>query len=537
MIQKILNNKVLSIVILLAFHFLFRILLLSINAFPFNADEAIVGLMAKHILAGQNFLYFYGQSYMGSLDVYLVAFGFLVFGEEIWVIRLIQIFLYGLVIVFTYLFVDITFRNKKIAFISSLFLVFPAVNIVLYTTVSLGGYGESLLFGIVSFYLAALIVNEIREPGIRKLVYMGILGFIFGIGLYVNPISLTMILPAVVFVMCHLVKQIEAKKRLFVNFLVLVIFFLLGSSPFWYSLFFTNGFSVVTEIGGSAVAIESNSYIQKILSHVFSFLLFGPTVILGLRPPWEINIIGKYFVPIIIFFWILIIYMLIRKKINPIKEFEIFIPLIGIILLVVMGFIFTSFGIDPSGRYFLPFAFPLSMFVGYAIIRLDNKFINILAMLTIVFQIYGSLKSGLHAPYITTQFYSPAQVNHSKITELKNFLLREHEYFGFSNYWISYPLAFISDEKIISIPKLPYHQDLRYTARDNRITKYNDLIKTADTYFYLTSNNALLDDLLIHSFIKNDVSYQQKEIDDYHIFYNLSKKITPEELGIVDEFK
>ncbi len=98
-------------------------------------------------------------------------------------------------------------------------------------------------------------------------------------------------------------------------------------------------------------------------------------------------------------------------------------------------------------------------------------------------------------------------------------------------------MSFISDEKIITVPKLPYHQDLRYTERDDRITKYNELIKGAETYFYITSNNPGLDDLLVRSFIENDVSYLQKQIDDYHVFYDLSKKITPEELGIIDEFK
>ena len=173
---------------------------MSINAFPFNSDEAIVGLMAKHILDGENFIYFYGQSYMGSLDAYLVALGFLLFGEKIWVIRLIQVILYGLVIIFLYLFVDISFQNKKIAFVSSIFLVFPAVNVVLYTTVSLGGYGEALLLGVISFYIAAFISKDCENQKSINSVHIGILGFLLGIGLYANPISLTMIIPAILFV-------------------------------------------------------------------------------------------------------------------------------------------------------------------------------------------------------------------------------------------------------------------------------------------------------------------------------------------------
>lgn len=536
MIQKFLDNKVISIVILLIFHFLYRFLLLSINAFPFNSDEAIVGLMAKHILDGENFIYFYGQSYMGSLDAYLVALGFLLFGEKVWVIRLIQVMLYGLVIIFSYLFVDNSFQNKKIAFVSSLFLVFPAVNVVLYTTVSLGGYGEALLFGVVSFYVAALIVKGIENHKKTNHVYLGILGFLLGIGLYVNPISLTMIFPAIVFVAWKMIKSIKSKKKKFGLLLFLLFFFLLGSALFWYSLILTNGPSVIREIGGSAVSIESESYLQRTISHTISLILFGPTVILGLRPPWGVNLIGKFLIPIVILYWFLVIYLFFKNRIYKFEEVPLFVALVGVIIFVAGGFIFTSFGIDPSGRYFLPIVFPLSVFFGYVFIKLNNKVIYVLGIITLVFQIYGTWKSGIEEPYITTQFYFPAQVDHSRINELQQFLISEEEYYGFSNYWISYPLAFVSDEKIISIPKLPYHQDLRYTERDNRISKYNTIIENGNSFFYITSNNPELDDLLVNAFRENHIDYLQKQIDDYHIFYNLSQKITPDELGITNEF-
>lgn len=536
MILKILDNKVISIVILLIIHFLFRFLLLSINAFPFNSDEAVVGLMAKHILDGENFIYFYGQSYMGSLDAYLVSLGFLLFGEKIWVIRLIQIILYGMVIIFSYLFVDTSFQNKKIAFVSSLFLVFPAVNVVLYTTVSLGGYGEALLFGVISFYAAALISKDCENNKKINSIYIGIIGLLLGIGLYVNPISLTMIVPAILFVSWKIMKSSKSKKEIFTQFIILLIFFLFGSVLFWYSLILTNGSAVIREIGGSAVAIEIESYPQRTISHAISLVLFGPTVILGLRPPWGVNLIGKLFVPIVIFYWLLAVYLFFKKRIYKFEEVPLFVALFGVIIFVAGGFIFTSFGIDPSGRYFLPIVFPLSVFSGYAFIKLKNKLIYALGILTLVFQFLGTWTSGTEKPYITTQFYSPAQVEHLRINELQQFLINEGEYYGFSNYWISYPLAFVSDEKIISIPKLPYHQDLRYTERDNRISKYNTIIENGNSYFYITSNNPELDNLLVTAFKENQIEYLQNQIDDYHIFYNLSKKITPEELGITNEF-
>ncbi len=68
---------------------------------PFNADEAIVGLMAGHILQGETPLFFYGQAYMGSLDAYLVAAAFAVFGRSVATIRLVQGGLYLLTIITT----------------------------------------------------------------------------------------------------------------------------------------------------------------------------------------------------------------------------------------------------------------------------------------------------------------------------------------------------------------------------------------------------------------------------------------------------
>ncbi len=50
--------------------------------------------MARHILGGERPIFFYGQAYMGSLDAWLVAAGFWFFGQQVWVIRFVQILLY-----------------------------------------------------------------------------------------------------------------------------------------------------------------------------------------------------------------------------------------------------------------------------------------------------------------------------------------------------------------------------------------------------------------------------------------------------------
>ena len=46
--------------------------LLYADVVPFNADEAVVALMGRHILQGERPVFFYGQAYLGSLDAWLV---------------------------------------------------------------------------------------------------------------------------------------------------------------------------------------------------------------------------------------------------------------------------------------------------------------------------------------------------------------------------------------------------------------------------------------------------------------------------------
>src|SRR3989304_10492126 len=73
--------------------------LLAAGSVPFNADEAVVALMARHILQGERPIFFYGQAYMGSLDAWLTALGFAVFGIQVWVIRVVQGVIYILILI------------------------------------------------------------------------------------------------------------------------------------------------------------------------------------------------------------------------------------------------------------------------------------------------------------------------------------------------------------------------------------------------------------------------------------------------------
>ena len=140
--------------------------------------------------------------------------------------------------------------------------------------------------------------------------------------------------------------------------------------------------------------------------------------------------------------------------------------------------------------------------------------------------------AAINPPGITTQFYYVTILDHDYDMELINFLLEEEEYYGYSNYWVSYPIAFLSHEELIYVPRLPYHLDFRYTSRDSRIEDYEIIVAEAQKVTYITTNNPDLDIYLQEQFTQAGIAWDYREIGNYHVFYHLSGVIRPDEIGL-----
>mgnify|MGYP006971715211 CR=1 FL=1 len=514
-----------------------KIVLVLWNVLPFNSDEAIVALMARHILQGNVPTFFYGQAYMGSLDALLVAIGFWVFGEQVWVIRLVQGLLYLGVLVTTAELGKSLLGSKRIGWLAVWLLAIPAVILTLYTTVSLGGYGEALLLGNLMLLQGMKLLNSFTSD--RKIPFMDwlILGLLAGFGLWVFGLTLVYSIPVGLVVLWVLSKG----KASFLTFLQsssgLLIGGLVGAAP-WIVYAVTHDFSaVLAELGGSAIADASHSHwFVQLWDHLWTFILFGATGLFGLRPSWEIRWLALPLLPFVLIFWMAVMAHIggrLRREQNQRLGAGLLIA-VGITL--SLGFIFTPFGGDPSGRYFLPFYIILALFAAEMILRLQEqhgRWVWSLVGLLLIFNLWGTLQSAAqNPPGITTQFDQVAQVDQAYLDELIDFLQLHGETRGYSNYWISYPLAFQTAEEIIFVPALPYHEDFRYTARDNRYSPYNEMLTTAEHTAYITSNHPALDDWLRERFAALNIDYSEYQIGDYHIFYALSRPVHPVEFGL-----
>ncbi|MEV0156898.1 hypothetical protein AB0H57_24645 [Micromonospora sp. NPDC050686] len=75
----------------------YRVVLVLADNPPTNSDEATMGLAALHIAQGRHFpVWFYGQAYMGTLEAYLAAPVFAVFGPSTVALRVPTLALYAL---------------------------------------------------------------------------------------------------------------------------------------------------------------------------------------------------------------------------------------------------------------------------------------------------------------------------------------------------------------------------------------------------------------------------------------------------------
>ncbi len=505
--------------------------LLAADAFPFNADEAIVALMARHMLRGEWPAFFYGQAYLGSLDPALVAAGFAAFGEHVLVIRLLQTLLFALTVFTGTLLSWRVLRSRPAAVATGLLLAVPTVNVTLYTTVSIGGYGEALLLGQVLLLITLAIVDR-QRPWLYA-----VWGMVAGIAFWTFGLTLVYILPAICLLAWRDAHRAPRRAAL-AGWPLAIAGGVLGMAPWLGWAIIHSPGTLVGELLGSAIAGASPSSLpQAWLEHLRNLLLLGGSVTLGFRPPWDARWLALPLLPFVLAVWAAVFLhavTLLRRR-GPALAGTWMIT--GVALATLVGFVLTPFGADPSGRYFLPLAFPLAFFLGSLVADLRPRVGRLAAVSLVLLVVAYNLWSTIECvrrdpPGLTTQFDPVARVNARGYKELIDFLEIHGERAGYTNYWVAYPLAFLSEERLVFVPRLPYHEDFRYTARDDRYPPYGATVAASPRVAYITTNHPALDESLRRSLAQQGVEFSEASVSGFRVFYSLSERVTPEALGV-----
>jgi hypothetical protein len=150
----------------------------------FDSDEAVVGLMARDILAGESWPIFYaGQSYLGALEPWSVAASFSLFGESALSLRLVPL-LYSLTFLVAAYFLLRRFFGRSATGLILLWTALGTPILKLWTVKARGGFAEVLLIGTL-FLLLFERCWRLNDPGTARLIA---LAFVAGFGLFVNPL-------------------------------------------------------------------------------------------------------------------------------------------------------------------------------------------------------------------------------------------------------------------------------------------------------------------------------------------------------------
>ncbi len=521
---------------------LLKALLLILDAVSFNSDEAVVALMARHILQGERPWFFYGQAYMGSLDAYLVAGAFALLGESVLAVRVVQVFLFAAVLLTGYGAARRITGDRRAARLTTLLMAFPPVLLTLYTTATLGGYGEALLAGNLLLWWGHRLGHEDVDRWGLWLAW----GLVGGLGFWAFGLTLVYLVPVALWLARRKVQDARCKMQ-DASFLppascfllpasCILLGFAVGSLPWWMGNLGQMD-AGVAELLGTAVSstATAGSFWGNIGLRVFSFFVLGLPALFGLRFPWSVKGPPLWLaVPALSLYLGALAYGLRRRADAVVRSGHLL--LWGVCGALFLGFILTPFGGDPSGRYFVPLYLPLFIFTAEALTMLRERagrWIDALLVAVLIFNLAGTARAALdNPPGITTQFDAITRIDHRYDAELIDFLQTHDGARGYANYWVAYPIAFLSGEEIILTPCLPYKADLRYTLRDDRYAPYGEMIAQSPTAVYVTTNHPLLDSLLRAQLGDLGVGYAETQIGDYHVFYDLARKVSPDELDL-----
>ena len=160
--------------LLLALAALYRLVLLARGWPALDSDEAVIGLMARHVLQGDRPTFFWGQNYMGPFEAYFAAPFFALFGSSTFVLALSALVL-TLGFFATVYWLGRAAYGPTVGLLALAWLVLGPTFFLLRQLAPIGGYQELLLFGGL---ILLGVWSRLRRPYARPTTRAGWLGCI-----------------------------------------------------------------------------------------------------------------------------------------------------------------------------------------------------------------------------------------------------------------------------------------------------------------------------------------------------------------------
>lgn len=202
-----------------------RLPFLTSGKIPFDSDEAVEGLMARHVLAGEFPAFFWGQAFKGVPEVYAAAGAFALFGSSVAVLKGVTLAFFAAYVALNFIVLD-KVASRSLAIAASLLLIFAPPALVFWSLDASAEYIVIMLLGTMLLFLCLRLEESARaksnrlrlppfrqataslaearsaeaeEPGAKGLLLA--IGLVCGLGLWVHQLFVVYLLPVALILM------------------------------------------------------------------------------------------------------------------------------------------------------------------------------------------------------------------------------------------------------------------------------------------------------------------------------------------------
>ena len=416
---------------------------IRLGRIAWTSDQAVVGLMGRHIASGESHpVFYYGSAYAGTLESHVMAAVFRLFGSSVWTYRLTLMF-------FLAILVGLVYATARRAFgltaaVASAAYLAVAPYYLLYKGLTSDGAYTSLAALTAGILYGSVRMDEAVERGRKTGLWFGFTGLAAGLGWWVDPLIGGVFVGVLVW---FAVARPGVYRRLG-DLGVFASGFLLGSLP-W----------LVGNVGKGWPSLTSPSILwlapPEAVKQFVRFWTVAVPVLFGARPftgqpdvfpGAAVLAFLVYAVPVA-----LAVYTVFRHRRSlrePGTPDAARARLLLLPLLTILGMhalvAWHPYSYSPEPRYLLPIYGPFALLFGYAFSRAADRLPKVLvatgAAALAAFNLYGLARAPLADDFrlVATSTLDPL------VKALEERQIRD----VYVSYWIGYRLAFESRERI-----------------------------------------------------------------------------------------
>lgn len=400
-----------------------------------DSDEAIVGLMARHVLHGELTVFFWGQPYGGSQEALLAAPFVAIFGTTLFAIRVVPLLLGAAAAVILWRVGRRLFGETAGVACALVFWVWPPYELV-HGTPAYGFYATNVLY-VSLLLLLALRITELPSPA-----RMAAFGLVLGLAYWQTAQIIPIALPIVAWVVWR-------RPAVLRTAWIAVGAAVVGALPWVVWNVSHHGGSVLTRSGLASYVRGLRLFLSPLLP-----------MLLGLRAP----LAGTALLP------------------KPIL-YAVYVVLLGAVVVGAWRARWTK----TSLVYLVGLTFPFIWALSHRVTILTSHPVYLLVLSPVVALLLGQLGTTVMratvlvilCAVVSTVTFHRMELNLTaanderwppptprSLVPLEHTLAGHHIHRAYADYWIAYRLSFDSREVVIASPD----QWRRWTVRNRIVT-------------------------------------------------------------------